>query len=86
MWPVYSEKCFTRSTTHILIQKFAHSQESAVDKERPGRRQNNTAARSFLIDNTFLAITQQKIPYKTHIWIFHTLKITKIMLFMQRSS
>jgi len=34
-------------------RKFAHSQESVVDKERPGRHQNNTAARSFLIDNTF---------------------------------
>jgi len=33
---------------HILIQEVAHSQESVVDKERPGRRQNNTAARSFL--------------------------------------
>jgi len=25
--------------------------------------------------------TQHKIPYKTYIWIFHTWKITKIMLF-----
>jgi len=38
-------------------KKLAHSQESVVDKERPGRHQNNTAARSFLIDNTFLTIS-----------------------------
>jgi len=29
--------------------------------------------------------TQHKIPYKTYIWIFHTLKITKIMLFRNLS-
>ena len=59
---VYSEKCFTRSTMHILIQEVCSSQESVVDKERPGRHQNNTAARSFLIDNTFLNISKLITP------------------------
>ena len=43
-------------------KKFAHSQESVVDKEWPGRHQNNTAARSFLIDNTFLTISKLITP------------------------
>jgi len=43
-------------------KKFAHGQESVVDKERPGRHQNNTTARSFLIDNTFLTISKLITP------------------------
>jgi len=43
-------------------KKFAHSRESVVDKERPGRHQNNTAARSFLIDNTLLTISKLITP------------------------
>jgi len=43
-------------------KKFGHSQESVVDKERPGHHQNNTVARSFLIDNTFLTISKFVTP------------------------
>jgi len=72
MWPVYSEKCFKRSTMHILIQKFAHSQESVVDEERPGCHQNNIGARSFLIDNTFLTISKLITP-SVYCWFRKTL-------------
>jgi len=53
-------------------KKFAHSQESVVDKERPGCHQNNTVARSFLIDNTFLT-TSKLITPSVYCWFCKTL-------------
>jgi len=53
-------------------KKFAHRQESVVDKERPGRHQNNTAARSFLIDTTFLTISKLITP-SMYCWFRKTL-------------
>ena len=53
-------------------KKFAHSKESVVDKERPGSHQNNTAARSFLIDNTFLTISTLITP-SVYCWFRKTL-------------
>jgi len=53
-------------------KKFAHSQESVVDKERPGRHQNNIAAISVLIDNTFLTISKLITPC-VYCWFRKTL-------------
>jgi len=53
-------------------KKFAHSQESIVDKERPGRHQNNTGARWFLIDNTLLTISKLITP-SVYCWFRTTL-------------
>ena len=53
-------------------KKFAHSQESVVDKERPGRHQNNTGARWFLIDNTLLTISKLITP-SVYCWFRTTL-------------
>jgi len=55
----------------VIVKKCAHSQESVVDKERPGRHQNNTAARSFL-DNTFLTISKLITP-SMYCWFHKTL-------------
>jgi len=52
------------------FKKFAHSQQS--DKERPGHHQNNTAARLFLIDNTFLTISKLITP-SVYCWFRKTL-------------
>jgi len=52
-------------------KKFAQSQESVVDKKRPGRHQN-TAARSFVIDNTFLIISKLFTP-SVYCWFRKTL-------------
>jgi len=53
-------------------KKFANSQESVVNKERPGRHQNNTAARLFLVDNTFLTINKLVTP-SVYCWYRKTL-------------
>ena len=55
-------------------KKFAHSRESVVDKEQPGRHQNNTAARSFLIHNIFLTISKLITP-SVYCW-FHKPLVT----------
>ena len=38
MRPVYGDKYFTRPAIHVWCKKFAHSRESVVDEEEPGRR------------------------------------------------
>jgi len=37
MHPVYGDKYYTRPAIHVWCKKFAHGQESVVDKEEPYR-------------------------------------------------
>jgi len=71
------DQCIVKSVLQdqqctLWSKKFAHSQESVVDKEWPGHHQNNTAARSFLIDNTFLTISKFITP-SVYCWFCKTL-------------
>jgi len=56
------DQCIVKSV--LQDQLLYTSQESVVDKERPGRHQNNAAARSFLIHNT----CRSKYPVMSNTW------------------